>query len=228
MDAVDRTVPPLCNSGTFLRFASIGVTDTDIWWHLRIGQWIVEHKAIPHTELFSTSVAGQPWTAYSWLYELIVFGFFQKLGLIGIVVYSSTMTVSITAAIHQLVRRLNSDFTLGVGITLLAIYTMGRLYTPRPWLLTVLFFALELDILIGARPTGKTRELLWLPLIFAVWANIHIQFVNGLPVLGIALTESVVAQRWPAIETNLPAKNGIHLPGVPRSDAGESERMENL
>lgn len=179
------------------------VTDTDVWWHLRIGQWIVEHKAIPHTELFSTFASGKPWAAYSWLFELIVFGLFQKLGLIGIVVYTSTMAVAITVAVHQVVRRLNSDFTLGVGLTFLAMYTMGRIFTPRPWLLTILFFALEINILMGVRRTGKTRELLWLPLIFAVWTNIHIQFIDGLLVLGIGLTESVAAQRWPVIETKI-------------------------
>lgn len=180
-----------------------GVTDTDIWWHLSTGRWIAQHGAVPRTELFSTSAAGKPWTAYSWLFDLIVFWLFQKLGLIGIVAYSSTMTVAITAAVHHLVRRLNSDFTFGVGITLLAMFTMGRLYTPRPWLLTILFFALELHILMTARTTGKTRGLLWLPLIFAVWANFHIQFVDGLVVLGIGLTEAVFAHRWPAIETSL-------------------------
>jgi hypothetical protein len=27
--------------------------DTDTWWHLRTGQWIVEHCAVPHTDPFS-------------------------------------------------------------------------------------------------------------------------------------------------------------------------------
>ena len=185
--------------------------DTDVWWHLRTGQWIFEHKAIPHTELFSTFASGKPWAAYSWLYELIVFGLFQKLGLIGIVVYSSAMAVAITVAVHQLVRRLNSDFTLGVGLTFLAMYTMGRLFTPRPWLLTVLLFTIELNIIMNARKNGDTRELLWLPFIFAIWANVHIQFVDGLLVLGIALTESVAAQWWSAIKTKLSARKIVYV-----------------
>jgi hypothetical protein len=187
------------------------VDDTDVWWHLRVGQWIAQHGTIPHTELFSTFASGKPWAAYSWLFELILFWLFQKLGLIGIVVYSSTMAVAIAAAVHHLVKRLNSDFTLGVGITFLAMYTMGRLFTPRPWLLTVLFFALELNILMRVRQTGKTRELLWLPVIFALWTNIHIQFVDGLLLLGIALTESVVARWWSAIKTNLTARTMVGI-----------------
>jgi len=180
-----------------------GVNDTDVWWHLAVGDWITQHRAIPHTEPFSALTAGKPWEAYSWLFELIVFWLHQKFGLLGIVLYSSTMVIAITAAVHHLLRRLNADFALGIGITILAMYTMGRLYTPRPWLITILLFVLELDILMWARKTGETRELWWLPLIFAVWVNIHIQFADGLVVLGIALAEPIVADRFPAIQSKL-------------------------
>jgi hypothetical protein len=187
------------------------VDDTDVWWHLRVGQWIAQHGAIPHTGLFSTFAAGKPWVAYSWLFELIVYLLFQKLGLIGIAIYSSVMVVAITVAVHSLVRRLNSDFTLGVGITFFAMYAIGRLYTPRPWLLSIFLFTLELNILLKARRSGATRELLWLPLIFAVWTNVHIQFVDGLLVLSIALVESVAAQWWMAIDTRLRATKAVCL-----------------
>ena len=30
------------------------VQDLDIWWHLRTGQWIVEHRAVPVTDPFSS------------------------------------------------------------------------------------------------------------------------------------------------------------------------------
>jgi hypothetical protein len=36
--------------------------------------------------------------------------------------------------------------------------------------------------------------LAWLPIIFAVWSNIHIQFVDGLIVLGLAAAEAVVTR----------------------------------
>lgn len=182
------------------------VSDTDIWWHLGLGRLMVEHGAIPRTEPFANIGAGHPFEAYSWLFELILYWLYQKLGLLGIVVYSGAMAVSITAAIHHLLRRLNSDFILGIGITFLAMYTMARLYTPRPWLISMLFFAFELDILMRARKTGKSVELLWLPLIFAVWTNIHIQFVDGLVVLGIPLAEAILAKRWPKIQNNFRVK----------------------
>ena len=206
------------------------VDDTDVWWHLRIGQWIAQHGAIPHTELFSTFGAGKPWAAYSWLFDLIVYLFFHNLGLIGIAVYSSAMVVAITMAIHSLVRRLNSEFhSRGWNHFPRYVYRSGRVFTPRPWLLTILFFAIELKILISARQNGRTRGLLWLPLIFAVWTNIHIQFIDGLLVLGIVLAESVCAIRWPAIKSKLQTSTMIgFFRRLCCGDAGESNRMVDL
>jgi hypothetical protein len=179
------------------------VEDYDVWWHLRAGEWILQHHAMPQTDPFSSFGAGRPWAAYSWLYELLIFQLFQRLGLVGLVLYSTAMVASITAVLYRLIQRLQADFSLAVLLTFVAISILYRLDTPRPWLFTVLFFALELDLLMQARKTGKTRGLLWLPVIFALWANVHIQFIDGLLVLAIVLTESVLARRWTGIQTRI-------------------------
>ena len=177
------------------------VTDPDIWWHLRTGEWILAHHAAPRVDLYSAELAGRPWLAYSWLFELVVVRMFHWLGLVGIVAYTSALVLAITAAMFHMVRRLECDFTLAVLLSFAACFSMGHLYTPRPWLFSILFFILELDILMQARRTGRVRELLWLPAIFALWANIHIQFVDGLAVLGLAAADALIESWGPADET---------------------------
>ncbi len=179
------------------------VADPDVWWHLRTGQWILQHGAVPRTEPFTSFAAGKPWVAYSWLFELLIFEAFQRLGLIGIVLFAAAMASCIAVFLHRLVRHLQGDFSFAVLLTVLAGYAMAHLYTPRPWLISILFYVLELDILLQARKTGKMRPLLWLPVLFALWANVHIEFIDGLVVLAIAATESLLASRWPAIQTRL-------------------------
>ncbi len=173
--------------------------DPDIWWHLRTGQWIVQHHAVPHTDSFSSFASGRPWEAYSWLFELIVYKLFARLSFLGLIIYVGVMMVAITAAMRHMIGRLQCDFSLGIVLTLASTLCMAHLYTPRPWLFTILFFIVELDIVMQVRRTGRIRELLWLPVVFALWANIHIQFIDGLVVLALAAAESVVARRWPLI-----------------------------
>jgi hypothetical protein len=179
--------------------------DPDIFWHLRTGQWMLQHHAIPRVDPFSGPNAGKPWQAYSWLYELLTFQLFQRFGLAGIVGYSAGMVLAITMALWHLIKRLQSDFSV-VGILMfVTCFSISHLLTPRPWLFTILFFVLEIDILMHVRKTGRVRELAWLPVIFALWSNIHIQFIDGLLVLGLAAVEAVVTHRGIGEKTRLHA-----------------------
>lgn len=162
------------------------VSDPDVWWHLRTGQWILQNRSVPMVDPFS-SLNRASWMAYSWAFELLLYCLYMHWGLLGILIYTSSMVVVITAAMYHFIKRLQPDFTRAVLLTLAAIVGMSRLYTPRPWLLTVLFFVLEIDVLFTTyredQPQRNKWKLLWLPLIFGVWANVHIQFINGLIVL---------------------------------------------
>jgi len=169
--------------------------DPDIWWHLRTGEWIFQHHSVPRVDIFSGANAGKPWEAYSWLFELLVFRLFRGFGLAGVVGYSAAMVMAITIALWHLIKRNQSDFTIVALLVFGVCSSMTHLYTPRPWLFTILFFAIEIDILMQARKTGRTHELAWLPLIFALWSNIHIQFIDGLLVLGLAVVETIAASR---------------------------------
>lgn len=183
------------------------VGDADIWWHLRTGQWILQHHSVPHIDPFTRFGAGRPWTAYSWLYELIVLKCFQQFGIAGILAYSTGMVLAITVAVYHLIKRLQPDFSGAVLLTFAACYSLMHLYTPRSWLFSILFFVLELDILMHARrtgpETGMLRELLWLPPLFALWANVHIQFFDGLLVMGLALGEAILARWFTSARTRL-------------------------
>lgn len=204
--AQSLVIAALCAAPAWVCIHMAIVNDPDVWWHMRTGEWIVQHHAVPHTDFFSAYGAGRPWAAYSWLFDLIIFRLFQLWGLVGIQIYSASMVAAVTAALYHLVERLQSDFTVSIAVTCVAWSAMMPIYTPRPWLFTLLFYALELDILMHARKTGEKRELLWLPIIFALWSNLHIQFIDGFIVLAIALAESILARRWRVVETRLPMK----------------------
>jgi len=185
----------------YLCLRSSAIFDTDFGWHLRTGEWITAHHAIPHTEPFSAPIAGAPWAAYSWLFELLNYQLFHHLGTLGLLVYTAALLLLITTAVFALVRSNRQHLPAAAMLAFACMYAMGHLFTPRPWLFSILFFTLELHILQRVRRTGSTRPLLWLPLLFAVWANIHIQFVYGLFILGLALLESLASSRFKEITT---------------------------
>jgi hypothetical protein len=160
--------------------------EPDIWWHLRVGQWICEHHTVPTTDPFSRFGADKPWVAYSWLYEVVVYGLYQTFGLAGIVIYRAGMSLAIVAMFHRLIYRRKPPFLVALGLTGIAALASTPLFSERPWLFTILFTTLTLDILIDIRSGSSTRSIWLLPFVFALWANLHIQFVYGFLLLGLA------------------------------------------
>ena len=164
--------------------------DNDIWWHLATGKWILQNHAIPHTDPFSAYGLGRSWAAYSWAFDLPLAWLVAHLGFVGLLLLQVVLVTAIIVALHRLIAALVPDFTLSVLLTFAAAIAMSRVFTPRPWLLTILFFILELHLVSRARENGDYRRLLWLPLIFWAWANLHVQFIYGLFVLMLAVGEA--------------------------------------
>jgi hypothetical protein len=176
-------------------FQAMGpVIDPDIWWHLRTGQWIVDHAQVPATDPFSAYGDGKRWVAYSWLYEILVYALFTKLGLMGIVVFTVSMSLLIALVLHGALRRGGLPFTAEVFLVAVALGAMGKVISPRSWLFSILFFTVELFILFHVRRTDRFALLLALPPLFVLWANVHMQFIYGLAVLGLFLLEVFLSQ----------------------------------
>lgn len=132
---------------------------------------------------------GKPWAAYSWLFEIIIYGLFARFGLFGILIYCYGLLLAITASLYALIRKFEQRLAQAVGLTALALVAMTRDCSPRPWLFTILCFCLELNILVSVRRSRNYRKLFWLLPLFVLWANTHIQFVYGFLVLGAAVVD---------------------------------------
>jgi hypothetical protein len=162
------------------------ITDNDIWMNLRAGSWIVAHGQVPATDPFSSPAEGKPWVAYSWLFEVLVHGLYRGLGLASIVGYRAVMAYAILLALHSLVARRERRFVVATSLTGLAFFALVPVLNERTWLFTILFSILTLSVLLDLREGVRTRAGWWLPLVFAFWANLHIQFVYGLFLLALA------------------------------------------
>ncbi len=168
------------------------VLDEDVWWHLRAGQWVIEHGAVPQTDPFSAYGQGRPWVAYSWLFEVLVFGLHRGLGLYGVLFYRALMALAVVAAVHRFVVRREPRFLPAFGLAGAATAVLVPLLSERPWLFTILFTTWTLAAVLDLR-AGRALPRVWLlPLVFVVWANVHIQFVYGLAVLALGCLAPVL------------------------------------
>jgi len=174
--------------------AMLPVEDPDLWWHIRTAQWMIEHGQVPMVDPFSTYGMGKPWVAYSWLFELLAYGLNSVFGLMGIVMMTLILSLLIALVLHMIIRPAKLPFILEIGIMALALGSLKPLITPRSWLFSILFFGVELWVLFHVRRTNKSVYMWALPLLFAIWANFHIQFLYGLAVMGFFLTDIIVTR----------------------------------
>lgn len=157
----------------------------DLWWHLRTGLWILQNHQLPHTGLFS-QYSELPWNASSWGYEVLLATAYKLCGLRAIPILLMGLKVALAIVTFLLARAAGADFWTAVFLSAIAQYVISGVQ-PVPSTLSILFFGIELLLLVKVRRSGAVHSLFWLPPLFVVWANLHIQFVSGLALLGLFL-----------------------------------------
>jgi hypothetical protein len=65
---------------------------------------------------------------------------------------------------------------------------------PRPVFFTEILVCVVITLILEAHRSGRIQLLYWLPAIFLVWANLHIQFIYGLFLLGVFVAVQVAQQ----------------------------------
>ncbi len=154
--------------------AARNVLDPDIWWHLKTGQWIVQHRAVPHIDPFSYSHGAQPWTAQEWLFELCVYGLFRLTGYGGMIVAFATI---ISGAFLLLYLRCQTAPAIAAGLTVWGALATAVVWGVRPQILSLLLFSLWLWIL--ERSEKNPKLLYWTLPLTLLWVNVHAGFILG-------------------------------------------------
>ena len=161
----------------------------DIWWHLRTGLWILQNHSVPRSGLFS-QYGDRPWVATSWGFEVLTAGVYKLLGLRAIPVVLAGFKLGLAAVTFLLARGGRGNFWGAVLLSAVGQCVIVDLQ-PLPILFSILFFGIEVFLLLQSRRGNDLRPLFWLPLLFFVWANVHGQFLNGLLLLGWFLAAEV-------------------------------------
>jgi hypothetical protein len=170
----------------WVTFLAIGImaaqmlVDNDTWWHLRAGEWILEHRAVPRTDEFSSTRAGAEWHYPGWLAEAPMALLYRLGGPGALNLWAAGM---VALAFIVLWPALSGGPFVRAFVLVLAAAASGVYWAARPYLVTFLLTAVFLRVMDGAG-RGRERRLWLLPLLMAVWANSHGGFLAGFLVWG--------------------------------------------
>ena len=185
-------------------------TRPEVWVHLRTGSWILENRAIPHTGLFS-QYSNLAWNDSSWAFDLLLGVTYKLFGLRAIPMLLMLLKAAIAAGTFLLAYSRRGDFWKAVALSALAQYVLSGLQ-PLPYVFSILFFAIELRLLVSSRQSGSARRLWFLPPLFCVWANLHIQFGAGLVMLAVFLIASLIEHWLRTMDVNWLSRRIVPLP----------------
>ncbi len=166
--------------------------DTDTWWHLRAGEWMVENQAILQVDLFSYTRYGQPWNYPAWLVQIPMYWIYSTLGPGGLNIWTALM---VTLAFGFVWKAMRGGVFLRAFVLILAVTVSGVYWAARPYLATFFLAAVFLWILEMFRWQGDAssgRRLRWLPILMLVWANSHPGFAVGFLLWGVYLSGALV------------------------------------
>src|SRR5579864_8554096 len=88
--------------------------DAGIGWHIRTGQQILATHSIPRVDFFSSTMKGQPWFAWEWLYDLVVGEIERVAGLNGVVLFTALIIATVFAWSFRLLVRRGVNMLLAV------------------------------------------------------------------------------------------------------------------
>jgi hypothetical protein len=162
--------------------------DGDVSWHIATGEWILDHRAIPHFDPFSYTWLGKPWVPIEWLAEVIYATAYRLDGYAGVAALVTVALMALHATVY-----LNSS--RWIRASLLPVVAMDFVLIPmlsaRPHVLTWPLLALWTLLMLRAREQERAPPLAAAALMI-VWTNLHGGFVFGLAIAAAFGLEALV------------------------------------
>jgi hypothetical protein len=188
-----RGVLPLAvGAGVYLLLLFAGnrlLGDPDTQWQITIGRWILAHGVVPESDIYSFTMAGQPWISTQWLAQV---GFALASRVAGWTGPVALAAGAIAATFALLAKFLSARLTPTATVMIVAgalVLTAPHLLA-RPHVLALPVLVAWVGGLIAAADRGEAPPLRLLPLM-ALWANLHGGFVFGLALIAPIALDAV-------------------------------------
>src|SRR5579863_807994 len=167
--------------------------DTDFWWHLKTGEWILENGTVPQVDLYTfTADDKTDWIDLHWGFQILITVLF-RLGGVKLVILVKAAVVTATVAIGWSTSGRTLPVWLKTALWIPPVICISGRSDVRPEMLSLLFLALWLWI--ATRVESRPRLIWLLPVLQLVWVNCHALFVLGL-VVGASYVIDCIAREF--------------------------------
>ncbi len=172
-------------------FAFNKISEADTFWHLKLGQYILNTHSLPYKDIFSYTLAGTRSYPVEWLFEVVWFFIYNHTGAAGLVITKATIAGFTAALLYLSIINYRVNRYISFAVISGIFITAGFYFQDRPQLITYLCMSLFIFI-ISLHDKGRRRSIWALPFIMLAWVNMHPGAVFGLIFLAGWLLEVTV------------------------------------
>jgi hypothetical protein len=170
--------------------------DYDVWWHLALGKYYIQHHTIKiDHSIFSWTPADKGWIYNTWLGSTILYLAYSLAGGFGLwlVQFGALLSVFLLFVLFVKLMGDSVDINYLLGFLLVgSILGLTAVYI-KPELFSTLFFALTVFIYFYGKLFEKKKIYYVYPFFFILWVNVHGGFLAGLAFLSVALFGEAVS-----------------------------------
>jgi hypothetical protein len=157
--------------------------ESDLWWHLRAGEWSWQHVRPLLNDYFSYTQNGASWINHSWLGEVIYYLFYLRLGWGGVCLLVSILAATSIVFVYF---QMEGYALFKAFLVILTCMVASFVWSPRPQMFSLVLLAGLAYVLYDFK--WHQRKRLWLlPVIFAVWGNLHGGYPLGFILIGATI-----------------------------------------
>ncbi|MFB3893780.1 MAG: hypothetical protein ACE15C_17340 [Phycisphaerae bacterium] len=166
------------------------IWDSDVFWHLAGGEWMLRNMRILGTDPWSIDPE-KVWVNVHWLFQVVVGAAYSIGGFVGLTFLKATLAAGIMLAFAMSFRKIAPPFWLMLCGLALLVTIAGRVRV-RPESFTLLYMVLTLAILESVRRGGNPKRMWWLVPIMLLWVNMHGVYIVGQVVIWMAVGGAVL------------------------------------
>jgi len=187
--------------------------DPDFFWHLKSGEWIWEHRALPEEFLFVSTPPANPavmqrFTMTSYWMIQVLFHLAHSAGGMGAIVALRFLLYGLLLLAVFLGK--DGDDLVFLGLLVPAVIILAQYAVERPQYVSFIFFACLLVLLNGIRTANAAAALplraAAVPVLMAVWANCHGGYIAGLGIMAAWLLAETLKYLHPLLEPLSPRR----------------------
>jgi hypothetical protein len=203
------------------------IWDPDFFWHLKTGEYMYNNGSLLKSDPFSfTTIEKDPLNPGSqrqkfiltqyWLAQLIFYIIYKYFGFKGIILLRASILTLTIFILYKMLKKERVNFYISLTILFFSLLLFKEFTGERPQLFSFLFTAILIYIIEDYRlfihPDIEEKSYKWwnnilsLPIIMLIWANMHGGFLLGDVIISLYIFSETMKYIF---------KKGLYLPEKP-------------